>query len=180
MISEIHKYPNLVKKIDELSEKWEVTSLIHGDIKWMNFIIESQTENLKLIDWEIADLGDPLWDVAGALQSYFSAWVFSFNIKNINDRQQMKGNEFISLETIQPIVKVFWEAYVKLQGFKEDEVPEKLFKTLSYMATRMIQTAFESNVSQPNIHANSLRIVQFCDHILTNPEAVARQWELIK
>ena len=39
--------------------------LIHGDIRGDNWVL--QDDELKLIDWEMSGLGDPAWDIAGAL-----------------------------------------------------------------------------------------------------------------
>jgi thiamine kinase-like enzyme len=179
VIAEIHKHPDLIKRMEKVAAQWEVTSLIHGDIKWMNFIVMPNNEDIKLIDWEIADLGDPLWDVAGIFQSYFSSWVMSFNNHNIQQHQQMQGSEFLSIETIIPVVKLLWETYTSLQKFTSEEAKEKLLKTLSYMAARMLQTAFENNMAQQQISANSVRILQFCNHILSDVEGIAKQWNLI-
>lgn len=179
VIAEIHKHQDLVKQIEKVASQWETTSLIHGDIKWMNFIVLPNNEDVKLVDWEIADLGDPLWDVAGVFQSYFSAWVLSFNNQNIQQHQQVQGTEFLSIEAITPIVKVLWDTYVEKQKFTPEEAKEKVQKALSYMAVRMIQTAFENNVAQNQIHPNSVRILQFCNHILGDAKAIAKQWKLI-
>ena len=179
VIAEIHKHQDLVKKIEKVAAQWETTSLIHGDIKWMNFIVMANNEDVKLVDWEIADLGDPLWDVAGVFQSYFSAWVLSFNNQNIQQHQQTKGTEFLSIENITPVVKVLWDAYAEKQSFNKEEARKKLIKTLSYMAVRMIQTAFENNMAHQHLYANSVRILQFCNHILDDAEGIAKQWNLI-
>ncbi len=180
VIAEIHKHQDLVKHIDKVASQWEVSSLIHGDIKWMNFIVMPNNEDVKLIDWEIADLGDPLWDVAGVFQSYFSAWVLSFNNQNIQQHQQMQGTEFLSIESITPVVKLLWNTYASAQKFSVTEAKEKLLKTISYMAARMIQTAFENNMAQQQqMYPNSARILQFCNHILADVEGIAKQWNLI-
>ncbi|EDP98299.1 phosphotransferase [Kordia algicida OT-1] len=179
VIAEIYKHQDLVKKIEKVASQWETTSLIHGDIKWMNFIVMPNNEDVKLVDWEIADLGDPLWDVAGVFQSYFSAWVLSFNSQNIQQHQQMQGTEFLTIEAITSVVKVLWDTYASTQKFTASQSKEKLIKTLSYMSVRMVQTAFENNMAQKQINSNSVRILQFCNHILGNVEGIAKQWNLI-
>lgn len=42
--------------------------LIHGDIRWSNWIVQSfgAKASIKLIDWELSGSGDPAWDVASA------------------------------------------------------------------------------------------------------------------
>lgn len=178
VVLEIHKHQELVKKIDKVASQWETYSLIHGDIKWMNFIV-MPNDDVKLIDWEIADLGDPLWDVAGVFQSYFSSWVLSFNNQSTQQHQKIEGTEFITFDAILPVIKIFWNQYAELQKFSTEENKEKLVKTLSYTAVRMIQTAFENNMAQTQILPNSVRILQFCDNVLSDTEKIAKQWNLI-
>ena len=48
-----------------------------------------------------------------------------------------------------------------------------------FLAVRMIQTAFESNMSQQQLFPNSARVLQFSDNILSNTESIAHQWNLI-
>lgn len=179
VILELHKHPELLKKIDTVASTWDAYSLIHGDVKWMNFIVMPNQEDVKLIDWEIADVGDPLWDVAGVFQSYLSSWVLSFNNQNVQQHIQYQGQEFLNLENILSIIKHFWDTYAALQEFTKEDKEDKLLKTLSYMAVRMVQTAFENNMSQIQLFANSARILQFSNHILTQTEAVAKEWNLI-
>jgi thiamine kinase-like enzyme len=178
VITEIQKNPALVQKIEATAAQWERYSLIHGDIKWMNFIVTENESEVKLIDWEIADLGDPLWDVAGAIQSYFSSWTMSFD-NRYKEYVRIPDNEFITMEVILPVVKVFWETYAKQKNYSKAEYKSKLLKTLKYTAARMIQTAFENNKSGNQITNNSLKTIQFCDNLLTHTEKIAMDWNLL-
>lgn len=181
VIKKIYEHKKLVKKIERVAEKWERTSLIHGDIKWMNFIVcqEDNEEVVKLIDWEIADIGDPLWDVAGVFQSYLSAWVLSFNNTISVKHEQIDEASFLSIETIKPVLKHFWESYVSAVKIPNELLQKQLIKTLEYAAIRMIQTAFENNFSTPQLQPNSIRILQFCDHLLERPEQILAQWDIM-
>ena len=182
VIEKIYEHKKLVKKIEKVAEKWQRTSLIHGDIKWMNFIVlnENDEEKVKLIDWEIADIGDPLWDVAGVFQSYLSAWVLSYKNETSHAHVQLQENAFLSIETIKPVLKYFWDSYILAAKTPQDKVREQLVKTLEYAAVRMIQTAFENNFSTPDLQPNSIRILQFCDHLLERPEQILETWGIIK
>lgn len=178
VIAEVHKNKDLVKRIEEVVTLWERTSLIHGDIKWVNFIVTPEDNEVKLIDWEIADLGDPLWDVAGAMQSYFSSWLLTYDRK-YTEYIKTPNTEFLSFESILPVVRIFWEEYAKCKKFSKQERNKKLIITLKFMVMRMIQTAFENNPSTTPLHNNSVKIIRFCDELLKNPEKVAKDWKLL-
>ena len=71
VFTHIKNNPAFLEAMKTTSQLYKVSTLIHGDIKNVNFILKDETDpkSLKLIDWEIADVGDPLWDVAGMIQS---------------------------------------------------------------------------------------------------------------
>jgi len=169
----IKQFPEMMYRIDLVRCSWKFTSLIHGDIKWMNFIITDG--NIKLIDWEIADIGDPLWDVAGVLQSYLTAWTFSFD-NNISTLQQLPGMEFLIPQNTKQAIQEFWNTYVEKQTENISNQKEALEKTMNFTAVRMLQTAFEANnyTQSSEITANSVRLIQLSDNILKNPLEVAQ------
>ena len=178
VVIEVQKNQELVKKIEETASQWETYSLIHGDIKWINFIVTEDESDVKLIDWEIADLGDPLWDVAGVIQSYFSSWILSFDSR-YKEYVKLPNTEFITLENTLPVIKVFWDSYAKVQKLSRQEEETKLTKTLKYTAVRMIQTAFENTASQKQMNYNLYKMIQFCDNLLTHTEQAAKDWKLL-
>jgi Phosphotransferase enzyme family len=47
------------------ARRWKCSSVIHGDIKFDNVLVSGT--RLSLIDWELACIGDPAWDVAGVV-----------------------------------------------------------------------------------------------------------------
>ena len=87
--------------------------------------------------------------------------------------------DFLTVESILPMIKIFWTEYASLRKFGKEESKEKLIKTLNYMAVRMIQTAFENNPTGNPVSNNSLKLIHFCDQLLANPEEVATQWNLL-
>jgi Ser/Thr protein kinase RdoA (MazF antagonist) len=64
----------------EARDTWRGRCLVHGDVKSEHCIVTGQTaagSSLKLVDWEIARIGDPAWDVAGAIQEIVLADAFA-------------------------------------------------------------------------------------------------------
>lgn len=167
-----------LEHIDALLKDWKATSLIHGDIKWLNFIVgkkhNTTEERLQLIDWEVADLGDPLWDVAGIFQSYLSAWVMSFD-PNSSQHKQLANYEFFSLEAMQPAMQAFWKKYCEARSFSIAERKQAYKKAIGYTACRLIQTAIESNLSYQQHTTNSGRMIQLCKNLLIDSEKASQE-----
>ena len=59
----------LRQQFADLAERLEPSCLVHGDLKWDNCLVEGR-EGVRVIDWEMAAVGDPAWDVAGILQDH--------------------------------------------------------------------------------------------------------------
>lgn len=75
-----HGYPNpataalltnnqaaMAARLRLLGDALENTCLVHNDVKFDNCV---QQGHVRLIDWEIAGLGDPAWDAAGIVQDH--------------------------------------------------------------------------------------------------------------
>jgi Phosphotransferase enzyme family len=59
----------LRQRFSALSEVLQPSCLVHGDLKWDNCLVEGR-DGVRVIDWEMAAVGDPAWDVAGILQDH--------------------------------------------------------------------------------------------------------------
>lgn len=161
----------LVQLVRQLRQEWQISTLIHGDVKWNNFLVKQENNALQLwlIDWEMSDVGDPLWDVAGAIQSYLSGWILSLDKNNALLAEPLPEMDFMQLEHMQASAGAFWEAYVKHRQFTNEEKTILLEKTLRYTALRLIQTNWENSVFTGELSANNMRLLQFSMNLLKQP-----------
>ena len=63
--------------LDRLRQAWSATSLIHNDIKSDNVLVSTNADGCRvsLVDWELVQVGDPAWDVAGVFTDLWVGWV---------------------------------------------------------------------------------------------------------
>lgn len=163
-----HAFQSKLRKSREL---WQNESLIHGDVKWMNFLItgEKDKENLKLIDWEIADFGDPMWDVAGVFQSFVCDHIYRTSTKY--------GLNPITLNSLNSTIidiSRFWNCYAKVRGINPNN-QSLLSKALQFTSTRLIQTASESNGQVQQMQPVALQFLQTSFLILESMQSVTEQ-----
>lgn len=176
IISTILNDTVLVNSLEQLRADWKIESLIHGDVKLTNFIItkENDKENLKVIDWEIADLGDPLWDIAGLIQSYITTWAFS--VPNpANGFIDSVDLNTISCDSLKEVLSDFWQHYVRLCKINKSNAPVAFLKTMKYVAARLLQSAFESNQFTPLMTPNAVRLIQLSQNIFKDPRELGYQ-----
>jgi Ser/Thr protein kinase RdoA (MazF antagonist) len=59
--------PGVVPALRRARGAWRVLCLLHGDLKQDNVLLDAAADppRATIVDWEMARLGDPAWDVAG-------------------------------------------------------------------------------------------------------------------
>jgi len=167
----ILEHPEFMKHLRQLGEEWEAKSLIHGDIKFPNFLINSDFESdsqpdIRLIDWELADIGDPLWDVAAIFQNYLSLWLNA----EIGQRYHPAETMSVSLESLQPSMRAFWTRYVELACWSPSEARQKLEKSLRYTALKLVHTCFESVQGVNDMSLYGAKTLQLSLNLLNQPD----------
>lgn len=158
------------KVIQELHDTWQHKTLIHGDVKMNNFllVLENNKEKIKLIDWEIADVGDPAWDVAGVFQGYLARWGHNCKTSTTN------GVKEFSAEMMELSLNEFWDEYSLQTNLFEENKIEFLSRTMKFAAVRLIQTCLEASHNDKNLAEVNARILQMSQNILRKPIIAAR------
>lgn len=179
LLSVVSKYPEFHQALGALQEQWRVDSLIHGDMKWDNCIVyrlpdASEEISLKIVDWELADLGDACWDVGAIFQAYLSCWILSMHMLADASPVQMMETAQYPLEKMQPAIQAFWKSYITTIEMDEQTdhalIQERLERSMKYGAARMLQTAYEYMAYSPQLTANILYLLQVSLNILQSPQ----------
>ena len=163
----------------QMGEDWEPKSLVHGDVKFPNFLINSDfahggEPDIRLIDWELADIGDPLWDVAAVIQNYLTLWVGSELEQEYGPEVRGEGRgarNIVSLEQVQPSIAAFWLRYAEQTGWDVAAAQRHLEKTLGYTALKLVHTCFESVQGVKDMSLYSAKILQLSLNLLRRPDA---------
>jgi thiamine kinase-like enzyme len=171
----VQSYPDFQRTLDELRADWCADWLMHGDVKWDNCVVyRAPAENgalaHKVVDWELADIGDACWDVGALLQAYISFWVMSMRIGGQMLPAQFASTAQYPIEAMQPSARAFWQAYVEARELERTAARALLIRSMKYGAARMIQTAYESMQYSPQISPNALALLQVSFNILREPK----------
>lgn len=164
-----------MEHLRQMGEEWEIKSLVHGDVKFPNFLINSDfipgTEpDIRLIDWELADIGDPLWDVASVVQNYLTLWVAS----EIEQDYRPEEAYIVHLDMVQPSIAAFWRHYAELAHWDAAASHRNLEKTVRYTALKLVHTCFESVQGVNDMSLYSAKILQLSLNLLRRPnEAIS-------
>ena len=164
-------YPEYAQALDAMRAGWHANTVIHGDMKFDNVLMIGSGDDwtLKIIDWELADLGEDLWDVAGILQNYLYWSAIS--------TQSGHGGWTVTMpfDRLQPSMNALWNAYCDELGTPEIDRTPRLERCSLYAAARLLQSVMEMLVVSPVMSSHVALLLQTSLNILRNPQLMARQ-----
>jgi aminoglycoside phosphotransferase (APT) family kinase protein len=162
-------------RLEALNEAWSVTTPIHRDVRWKNFMLAApvgtvRQPQLKLIDWELACLGDPRWDIGSALGNYLSLWLASIPIMATAPPERSLELARCPLGGIQPAIRACWYTYINRRGLDADTADRLLSGAVSFAAARLVQTAFEAAQGSDRLTTDSVLHLQVALNMLQRPQ----------
>ncbi|MBN1204734.1 MAG: aminoglycoside phosphotransferase family protein [Myxococcaceae bacterium] len=175
----LRQAPQLLATLGAVAAGWQPHGLIHGDIKFDNFLLsrgEEGGERLHIIDWELADVGDTAWDVACVLAAYVQLWLAGVP----TDSSQTDPAALIlqaphRLEATWPALRSFWEAYRRAMGLAPHQAALHLLRSLHYAGTRFLLTAFEMLPGTQTLTPHATLALRLAGAVLSNPQRAAAE-----
>lgn len=167
----LQSYPDFGQALDRVRAGWRRDALVHGDMKFDNVVMCRTGDTMHVVDWELADVGDSAWDVASILQAYLTWWIAT--LQRVPGTEGDGDGAHYPLESIQPAVQAFWNAYAASRRLGVRESSAELERAVSYAGARMLQTVYESMAFAPSLTQHAVWQVQACINILKQPAAAA-------
>lgn len=151
--------------LDALQNSWQATSIVHGDVKMDNLVVVP--DGLVLVDWEIASLGDPRWDVGSVFANLLSTWVASMPMAYGASHDLMVREAWFSINDVQVASTLFWDSYT--QARRKQLPTDFLSGSLAYCSARLVQTAYEYMQYANRLTANVIYTIQIAANLISNP-----------
>jgi hypothetical protein len=175
--SVIEQNPELITLLDTLGDEWRFDSLIHGDLKWDNVLVfpaAAGKRDFRVVDWEMADFGDPAWDVGAVLQSFLMVWILSMPIASGVPPEHYVGMASNPIEPMRPVMCAFLDAYAATRGLGESERKPALERSMRFAAARLVWSAAEQRVHDSQLDPGGMALLQVSFNILKDPgQAIA-------
>ena len=161
--------------LENISQSINADMLIHNDLKWDNILVhpkEGETEltEVKIIDWEMAGIGDPCWDVGTVLSEFVAFWALSIPVVG---GEPYEGLAKYPIEEMQPAIRAFWESYAGAMEFDRATTRERLIKSVRFAGARLIQTAYERTQTMTDLTPHIYLLLQLSLNIMEGPEDAA-------
>lgn len=166
--------PGFPAKLDEVRRCWRSESLLHGDLRWDNVhVVRDRSRGrggLRIVDWELADRGDPAWDVATFVAEYLRTWVQFAPISGLTPPSDFLHLARHSIDDMRPAIRAFWNTYSEHRRIQRRDSEAFLGRTVRYVAVRLIQTAFEWAQVATHVADAPVYLLQLSHNILCRPE----------
>ena len=172
----LRQYPDMCASLDRLRREWRYDSLIHGDMKWDNCLVYTDTSgarSLKIIDWELVDYGDACWDIGSVFQSYLTSWIFSMPLMQEHAPERLMAKAAFPLDAMAPSIGAFWRSYVESAAIPPWSASQRLIRSIEYGAARLVQTAYESLYMSHAMTNHGAALLQVAQNILRDPAGAA-------
>jgi len=149
--------------VDSLRTTWRPNVLIHGDCRLGNFVFcipesEMAPLTIRLVDWELADIGDASWDCANVMQHYWTQWAAASSLTPEH------------WDALAAALRAFWSGYAEAYGIRVCDRSDSLCRATLFTGIRLVQTTYEHLASSGMSGAAAARLLHLARQLLIEPE----------
>ena len=163
ILSAVLQRPDALAALAQARADWRDTQIVHGDAKAANVLILADG-SVRLIDWEIAALGDGLWDIAGIVHSLL--------IPNL-----LAAPEPLAAAQARAASQIdaLWAGYREMHP-PPAHLADPRVALLRLTGARIVQTCLESTQVANQIYPHLPALLQMGLDLLTLPQAARERW----
>lgn len=169
--------PGMGEELDRTMAEWKADAFVHGDIKWANLVTTTRFKGkkceLKIVDWELAGVGDPCWDTGSIFSEYLSLWLRSIPITGKDPPERFLSLASYPLPRMQPAIRAFWHSYTSAMGLSLPVAAQWLMRAVKYCGARLVQTAFEEGQVVAELNGNIITLLQLALNVMRRPQQAA-------
>jgi aminoglycoside phosphotransferase (APT) family kinase protein len=159
-----------------LGPRWQVETVIHGDIRSDNVLVPSRgissehaAAEIRIIDWEFVHIGDPAWDLAGALHDCLVFWTGSMPLEINLPAEEMAAQAQYPLDVPRVALRALWDGYRSASGLAPVEADELLLRAVAFSAARLIQVSYEISGELEVLPTQAVILLQISANLLADP-----------
>ena len=177
LVTLIRSNPVLVMGLTTLNATWRTEALIHGDIKWDNFLVFDtaaaplSAPDIRIVDWELADVGDAAWDIGCAIACYLQHWLVTMVADNspLGTADLLKQAPY-QLSDTWPAIQALWTSYSSARSLSPSLEVRERDRALQFCAARLVLTAFEITMRLPDLSRTTQLCLEMATTIFGHPE----------
>ena len=163
LLQRVMEYPGALDALALARGDWRDAHLIHGDAKAANVLVLPDG-TIRVIDWEIAAVGDGLWDIAG--------FVHSLLLPKAGAVDDLESAE----RRARPLLDALWDGYL---GALAEPPPgdDPRVTMLRLAGARLVQMCLETTVFVDRVDPYLEAVLQMGLQLMTGPDDARARWE---
>jgi Phosphotransferase enzyme family len=167
----LQAHPEVTTAMAGLASRWQPHCLVHQDLKLSNWLWCETTDDLRLIDWEHLDWGDPLTDLADVLAGYLDCWLESCDWPEGASLADCLPTAALPLVTLQPSLQALMRQY--FQAFPQVAIadPDWVHQTLRLTGRKLIDRVECTIQYHLPMGPQSAATLQLAQRLLGHPAA---------
>lgn len=179
IFSQLYKrYPSFKQAIQQVDSLIDPSCLIHKDLKlnnilvhndWSKSLSNSQTNLIKIIDWEKWAWGDPTLDLGSIIASYLRIWLKSLVITKETELQKALKSAVTPLELIQPSLVKIIDSYINYFPQITQVYADFLPRLVQFTGLALLENLEVDIHYQQAFTNNSICMLQVAKTLLCNP-----------
>ncbi len=169
------RYDSLGQALVELGDAVRACCLTHHDLKLNNVLLHhewEQTESqvVRIIDWERAAWGDPAFDLGTLIASYLQLWLGSLVVSKSLSIEESLSLAITPLDRVQPSITALTQAYLKVFPDILVDRPDFLVRVVQFAGLGLIQ-GIQAGIEYHKTLGNSgIAQLQVAKSLLCRPE----------
>jgi Phosphotransferase enzyme family len=165
------------KQLDGLRDLWRPETIIHNDVKGDNILVvptgpgqDSTNVEIRIVDWEMVQIGDPAWDLAGALQDFVLFWIASLPLASGVSIEQATAQTRYPWTAVKVAIRAMWQGYLNSAEPEVGEATTLLARAVMFSAARLIQAAYEMSQGAARLTTQAVLLLQISANLLNEPD----------
>jgi aminoglycoside phosphotransferase (APT) family kinase protein len=177
LVKAVQAAPSLCASLERLDAERRRDAPIHNDVKWDNVVVirpgRRTGSRIRLIDWELAALGDPRWDVGAAIAAYVTMWLLSMPLARDKSLEELSRTARHPLRSTHRAIAALWRAYRETTRLSDREGNAFFLRAVEFAGARLVQTAFEMSALSWDLSPHAALLLQVGDNVLARPRVAS-------
>jgi tRNA A-37 threonylcarbamoyl transferase component Bud32 len=163
IVATVLQRPDAVAALAQARAAWRDTQIVHGDAKAANVLV-LDSGAVRVIDWEIAALGDGLWDIAGMIHSLLVPNPLTAPEALVAAERRAHAQ-----------IDALWAGYLGA-GASAGHLADPRLALLRLAGARIIQTCLETVQTVNYVYPHIPPMLRMGIELLTQPQASRERW----
>jgi hypothetical protein len=166
----LQSHTGVIQAMAALATTWQPCCVLHQDLKFGNWLWCEATQEIRLIDWEKVNWGDPLTDLADILAAYLDRWLGSCSWGISSNLAQCLQTATLPLPVLQPSLQVLMQRYLTEFPQIAHIHPDWILQTLRFTGRELIDRVERViQYRQPMGHREAATL-RLAERLLCQPE----------